>query len=463
MKLYNIGSGREKVSLVEAIFQGLATDGSLFMPLGRHQIEERIIREIQHYTWPEIALEIAHTLIGKDIPETALRDIIEKSLNFPVPLTFINDDTAVLELFHGPTMAFKDFGARFMAGLMNFFLKERKEKLHILVATSGDTGGAVAAGFHKTSIKVSILYPSGKISPLQEQQLTTWGDNIEALEIEGTFDDCQALVKKAFTDPDLRHLSLSSANSINIARLIPQSFYYFEAYRQAKQKGCENVVFSVPCGNFGNLTAGLWAKKMGLPVQYFLAATNINRVVPDYLRSGIFTPKKSIPTLSNAMDVGNPSNFSRMLEFYSSTWNKFGKNGSTWNHNTKEEAKFTPETASAQGVWKKLREEIKGFSFTDAETLQGINTFRKRYNYLFDPHGTIAMMAWEKEKQKNLKGNLGIVLETAHPAKFMETIKMATGTYPEIPEQLKSFMNKEKKSHKLQADYKALKAHLLST
>ncbi|RMD74131.1 MAG: threonine synthase, partial [Bacteroidetes bacterium] len=363
------------------------------------------------------------------IPEADIRRIVRRALDFPAPVVSLDEDTHVLELWHGPSLAFKDFGARFMAALMSWFLEKRNQETVILVATSGDTGGAVAAGFFDTpGIHVVILYPSGKVSPLQEKQLTTLGKNIRALEIEGTFDDCQALVKQAFLDEALRrHIALSSANSINIARLIPQSFYYFEAYKQLMPVQ-KPVAFVVPSGNFGNLTAGLFAKRMGLPVVHFVAATNANDVVPEYLATGQFRPRPSIPTISNAMDVGNPSNFQRMLDLYGSTWNN-------------------------------LRKEVSGFAFDDEQTRQAIRTIHERYGYLMDPHGAVGFLAWQAFRQIE-PGMQGVILETAHPAKFLETMEATLGRPIDIPERLARLAHKEKKSTLLPPDYGRFKAWL---
>ena len=486
MRLYDIGTRTERVSLEYAVFKGLSENGSLYMPESIPKLPPSFFEEIDQMSFSDLAFEVARALIGDDIPENALRDIIEDAIDFPAPLVSLDEDCGVLELFHGPSLAFKDFGARFMARVMSYFLSKKGGHLHILVATSGDTGGAVAAGFFDTpNIKVSILYPSGKVSPLQEKQLTTWGKNITALEIKGSFDDCQALVKRAFTDPDLSHLPLSSANSINIARLIPQTFYYFEAFRQAPRERRKRVVFSVPSGNFGNLTAGLIAKRMGLPAK-FIAATNANRVVPDYLERAEFRPRPSIATLSNAMDVGNPSNFSRMLELYSSTWND-GEGEGSWS----VRGDFDPARLTAQlnhlkfyimrgdfdpahagrrssitlgqggercSTWNMMREDVRGASFTDEETIEGIQKYFLKYHYTFDPHGAIGMLAWKKLRNK---GEYGIILETAHPSKFLETIESALGRKVEIPQQLQAVATKEKISIVMGAGYEGFKGYLL--
>ncbi len=442
MHLYDIGTGKERVSLEQAVFKGLASDGSLYMPESIPKLPPHFFEEIDHLDFPELSFEISKALIGEDIPEEELRKIVRSAINFPAPLVALDENTAVLELFHGPSLAFKDFGARFMARLMSHFLSRKGGRIHILVATSGDTGGAVAAGFFETpNIEVTILYPSGKVSPLQEKQLTTWGKNITALEIQGSFDDCQALVKRAFTDPELAGLPLSSANSINIARLIPQTFYYFEAFRQTPKERRNSIIFSVPSGNFGNLTAGLIAKKMGLPAQ-FIAATNINRIVPEYLESSKFTPKPSIPTLSNAMDVGNPSNFSRMLALYGSTWNK-------------ERGKIS--SGDAGSTWNDIRKDIKGVSFNDTETLEAIQKYHREYNYLFDPHGAIGMLGRDTCRQKEA---YGLVLETAHPAKFSETIQKALGKMPKIPAPLQKLTKEKGESIVMSKEYEGFREYL---
>jgi threonine synthase len=342
----------------------------------------------------------------------------------------LDEQVHVLELFHGPSLAFKDFGARFMAQLMGYFNQGEDKELVILVATSGDTGGAVAAGFYQTpGMRVVILYPSGKVSALQEKQLTTLGHNIMALEVNGTFDDCQALVKQAFLDAELSSkIRLSSANSINIARLIPQSFYYFEAYKQLIPEN-RPVVFSVPSGNFGNLTAGLLAKRMGLPVQHFLAATNINAVVPNYLQSGEYKPHPSYATLSNAMDVGNPSNFARMLDLHGSTWNN-------------------------------LKEEISGYFFTDVQTEQAMRAVFQHYKYKMDPHGAVAYLALQEYLLKEPR-IAGVVLETAHPAKFQGAVERILRQPIEVPEGFVALARKPKLAEPMTTDFLNFKNWLL--
>ncbi|MFQ3575065.1 MAG: threonine synthase, partial [Cytophagales bacterium] len=340
MQLHSTNKNSPEVPFEQAIFLGLPPDNGLYMPNHIPTLDKDFFNQLPNLSLPEIAFQVSKALIGDDIPENILKELIEDAINFEAPLVEIGKDEYALELFHGPSLAFKDFGARFMSRIMGYFLKKNNDFVHILVATSGDTGGAVAMGFYNTpNIKVSILYPSGKVSDLQEKQLTALGGNIEAYEVNGTFDDCQAMVKKAFLDRNLADkLHLSSANSINIARLIPQTFYYFNTVAALMRKGAKKpIVFVVPSGNFGNIGAGLIAKRMGLPVYDFVAATNANDIIPKYLESGNFEPKPSVRTISNAMDVGNPSNFARIKALYSSSVEN-------------------------------LRKDMKGFSFDDEST-----------------------------------------------------------------------------------------------
>lgn len=429
MQLYSTKNSKALVSFKEAVLKGLPDDNGLFMPEFIPVLSEGFLNNLSQYSFKDIALEISGTLLKESIPEQDLEKIIGDAINFPAPVVALDASFHVLELFHGPSLAFKDFGARFMARTMSYFNKDEDQDLIILVATSGDTGGAVAAGFYNIpGIKVVILYPSGKVSHLQEKQLTTLGNNISALEIQGTFDDCQALVKKAFLDKSLTNtLRLSSANSINIARLIPQAFYYFEAYKQVDQS--KDIVFTVPSGNFGNLTAGLLAKKMGLNIAHFIAATNVNKIVPHYLETGNYAPKPSISTISNAMDVGNPSNFARMLDIYSSTWNN-------------------------------MKESISGFSYNDQETKEGIMEVFEKYNYIIDPHGAIACLAF-KDYLHNHPESLGIILETAHPAKFLDVVKSVLNKTIDIPERLASLVHKEKQATLLNTNYQTFKNWLI--
>ncbi|MDX1940065.1 MAG: threonine synthase [Saprospiraceae bacterium] len=430
MQLYSTNNKSNIVSLKEAVFKGLPEDNGLYMPLEIPSLSKDFIQNLEGFSFQEIAFTVAKSFIKDSIPESDLKSIIEKSITFPAPLISLDEQYHVLELFHGPSLAFKDFGARFMSQLMSYFNKDENQELTILVATSGDTGGAVAAGFYNTpGIRVIILYPSGKVSFLQEKQLTTLGGNVTALEVDGSFDDCQALVKKAFLDTDLTNkLRLSSANSINIARLIPQSFYYFEGYKQIQDKSIP-VIFSVPSGNFGNLTAGLFAKKMGLPIHHFIAATNVNDVVPEYLHTGAFHPRPSVRTLSNAMDVGNPSNFARMLDLYCSTWNN-------------------------------IKNDISGYSFTDGQTKTAMRKVSQVFDYTMDPHGAVGYLALEAYLKENSNAQ-GVILETAHPAKFKDDVEEILGKAIEIPERLAKLAHYEKQAIKMQFSFPFFKEWLM--
>ena len=431
MKYYSTKNKNKSYTLSEAVLLGLPPDNGLFMPEEIPVLSKDYIAALQGKSLPDIAFEISKTWFKNDVPESVLEKIISEAYPFDAPLVSIDEHTSVLELFHGPTAAFKDFGARFMSRLMAWMERDATKPLTILVATSGDTGSAVASGFHQVKgINVIILYPSEKVSPLQEKQLTTWGDNISALEISGTFDDCQAMVKSAFLDPELKSkLRLSSANSINIARLVPQSFYYFRAVAQLK-KNAPAPVFIVPSGNYGNLVAGLFAKRIGLNVSHFVAATNVNDIVPHYLATGNYSPRPSVQTISNAMDVGNPSNYVRMQELFNDSIDDF-------------------------------RKTISGYSFTDKNTLSAIADVYKNENYLFDPHGAVGYLAW-KSFQKNNLAATGIILETAHPAKFSKPVKEAIGIDVKIPERLAEVLTQEKIAVKMNPDFNSLKEWMLS-
>ncbi len=430
MQLYSTNDKSNIASLREAVFRGLPADKGLYMPMEIPELPAAFLTNLSDYTFQEIAFEVAKNLLCGAIQDSDLEQIVQQSITFPAPVVHLDEHQYILELFHGPSLAFKDFGARFMAQLMSYFNRGEDQELTILVATSGDTGGAVAAGFYQTpGIRVIILYPSGKVSFLQEKQLTTLGENITALEIDGTFDDCQTLVKQAFLDPDLNQKHrLSSANSINIARLIPQSFYYFEAYKQIQNKTLP-IAFCVPSGNFGNLTAGLFAKKMGLPVHHFIAATNVNDVVPAYLQTSIFTPRPSVRTLSNAMDVGNPSNFSRMLDLYCSTWNI-------------------------------MREDISGYAFTDEETKTAIREVKQKYRYIIDPHGAVGYLALNTYLQEK-SNTQGVILETAHPAKFKDDVETILGETINVPERLSELADREKIAVAMSKHFDEFKTWLL--
>lgn len=420
MKLYSTRNKGQFTSLKEAVMKGLPDDNGLYMPSEIPALPESFIKNLKGFSFQEIAFTITATLFQGAIPKPDLQKIIEEAVNFPAPLVRLDEQKYILELFHGPSLAFKDFGARFMAQLMSYFNRGESQELVILVATSGDTGGAVAAGFYQApGTQVVILYPSGKVSMLQEKQLTTLGHNITALEVDGTFDDCQDLVKQAFLDRALTsRIRLTSANSINISRLIPQAFYYYEAYKQLPDDGRETV-FCIPSGNFGNLTAGLIAQRMGLPVSHFIAATNINDVVPEYLGSGIYTPRPSTPTISNAMDVGNPSNFARMLDIYEGR-----AQGSTWNN---------------------MRESISGYAYTDAQTREAVRELAQQYAYIIDPHGAVGYLAL-KEYQESHSGTKGVILETAHPSKFLNEVESILGREIDVPSRLAELAQREKRT-----------------
>lgn len=434
MKFYSTNGSAAVASLQEAIFKGLPEDNGLYMPLEVPRLPEDFYRELPSLTLPEIAFTVADALLQGEIPPLVLRQIAEDAFSFDAPLVAVSDRIYSLELFHGPTLAFKDFGARFMSRVMGYFTQQGKE-VHILVATSGDTGSAVAQGFlNVPGTKVTILYPKGKVSHLQEQQLTTNGNNIEALEIEGTFDDCQRMVKEAFLDKALSgQLHLSSANSINISRLIPQSFYYFYAWGQLqRQKPGAEVAFVVPSGNFGNLSAGIIAWRMGLPVKHFVAATNANDVVPVYLKEGVFTPRPSVQTISNAMDVGNPSNFPRMLALLG------------------HEHSY-------------IQEMITGMSFDDAQTRESIREVHQQHGYLMCPHTAIGYEAAKRYLETHPEENTNaIFLATAHPAKFIDVVAPVIGEEISLPIGLAAVLQKEKRVTILPPSYQALKEHLLA-
>lgn len=413
-------------SFKEAVIEGLPADNGLFMPEYIPKLPTSFFKELHTKSLHQIAFEIAEPFVNGSIDKTALHKIVKEVLNFDIPLVHVHDNIFSLELFHGPTLAFKDVGARFLARCLGHF---SEKDVTVLVATSGDTGSAVAHGFLGVdNVHVVILYPRGKVSPLQEKQLTTLGQNIRAVEVDGTFDDCQKLVKTAFLDETLKNkIQLTSANSINIARLIPQSFYYFWALAQLKELD-KPVFISVPSGNYGNLTAGLLAKEMGLPISGFIASANRNDIVPKYLATGKFDPKASISTISNAMDVGNPSNFSRLIEIY---------------HND----------------WHMVINDMAGYSFSDDETRQTIIDVYNKYHYLLDPHGAVGYLGLTKNM--NAQHGVGIFLETAHPAKFKEVVEPMVGVVP-IPERLSQYLEKEKKSILMNNDYDELKALLIN-
>ncbi|HEX6223013.1 MAG TPA: threonine synthase [Chryseolinea sp.] len=429
MKFYSTNNPTVKVDLKQAVTQGLAPDNGLYMPEKIPALPKQFFEDLGSRSFQEIAFEVASNLLGEDVPAEELKRIVAHTIQFDAPLTALEDNIYALELFHGPTLAFKDFGARFMSQLLGYFAKQQQQEIIILVATSGDTGSAVANGFLGVpGTKVVVLYPSGKVSEIQEKQFTTLGENVTALEVAGTFDDCQALVKQAFLDAELQEkFFLTSANSINIARLIPQSFYYFYAYSRLPEM-TRRVIFSIPSGNFGNLTGGLLAKRMGLPVHKFIASTNINDVVPQYLATKSFDPRASRQTISNAMDVGNPSNFVRMLDLF-------------------------------HGSFENLSKEIVGYAFTDEETQAAMRAVFSKNKYVMDPHGAIAYLGL-KEYLKSGGNETGIFLETAHPAKFKDVVDQTLNTDVTIPEQLQHFLEHPKQSIALSKDYTAFKRFL---
>jgi threonine synthase len=440
MKYYSTNDAAHRVNLAEAIFRGLPPDNGLYLPERIDPLPRSFFVELPKLSFTEISFRVASQLIGESVPEADLRRIIGGAINFPAPVIGLDDHTYILELFHGPSLAFKDFGARFMARLMAHFNREEERDLNILVATSGDTGGAVAAGFYRTpGIRVVILYPKGKVSQLQEKQLTTLGGNIHALEVEGTFDDCQALVKQAFLDEDLRRqLRLSSANSINISRLIPQTFYYFEACKQLPRDG-RPVVFSVPSGNFGNLTAGLIATKLGLPIHHFVAATNANDVVPRYLTEGEYRPLPSVATLSNAMDVGAPSNFDRMQGLY-----------------REDESSHDMPT----GILHRLRERVSGYAITDGETEATLRRVHGEHGYTLDPHGAVGYLALQRYRQTNPEVR-GVILETAHPSKFKPDVERILQSTISVPKRLQELAHRKKEATEMGTDYQPFREWLI--
>jgi len=408
-------------------------DKGLYMPVEIPQLDAAFIENIEQYTLPEIAYQVASVLLKDEIPAADLKALIADTINFEAPAVKLDDKTFVLELFHGPSLAFKDFGARFMSRVMAYFLKDGEQLLDVLVATSGDTGGAVALGFLGVpNTRVTILYPEGKVSPIQELQLTTNGENIRAIEVKGTFDDCQALVKQAFADAELNaKFRLTSANSINISRLIPQTFYYFNTYAQLKKQGLSDIVFSVPSGNFGNIGAGLLAYKLGLPVKQFIAATNVNDTVPRFLETGNYETKPSTQTYSNAMDVGAPSNWVRIMDLF----------------NQDVEA---------------LKKVVTAYRFTDEETLAGIKAIDNQFNYVACPHTAIAYLAVEKYRNENpADESAAVFLSTAHACKFPDIFPEEIAAKIEIPEQVKTLESKAKHADQLGVDFEGFKVYLL--
>jgi threonine synthase len=429
MKYYSLNKQSPEVDFKEATIKGLAPDKGLYFPDHIPVVETDMIDNIQNYSNAEIAFNVIKPYVGESIPDDVLKTICSETVDFDIPLVKLNENVFSLELFHGPTLAFKDVGARFMSRCLGYFAKEKNEKVIVLVATSGDTGGAVANGFHNVpGVEVVILYPSGKVSNVQEKQLTTLGNNIHALEVEGNFDDCQRMVKDAFADEALnKKIFLTSANSINVARWLPQQFYYFFTWKQWQEKN-DPPVISVPSGNFGNICAGLLACRSGLPVKHFIAACNANDVVPEYFRTGNYHPQKAVATISNAMDVGDPSNFVRVLELF----------------------KENPG---------ELKEIVSSYSITDDETRKAIGNVLKTDKYLLDPHGAVAWIAL-KNYLSDHKGEKGIFLETAHPVKFFDVVEPVIGTAIPIPPSVQLQLEKEKVSVSMEASSDQLKQFL---
>ena len=425
MQYYSLHHKSPKTSFKKAVIEGLAKDRGIYFPDEITALSSEFIENISDYTNHEIAFKVIKQFVGDEIPEDILKDIIKNTLTFDFPIVEINNNIASLELFHGPTMAFKDVGAKFMAQCLEYFNTNNDEEVTVLVATSGDTGGAVANGFlDAKGVNVVILYPSGKVSDIQEKQLTTLGKNITALEVDGVFDDCQEMVKTAFLDDEIAR-NLTSANSINIARWLPQMFYFFFAYKELHQKK-KDIVFSVPSGNFGNICAGIMAQKLGLPVKHFVASTNVNDTVPNFLESGVYEPKPSKATISNAMDVGNPSNFIRIRELFNNDLQT-------------------------------LKNSFSSYSFSDDETREKMQDIYNISGYVSDPHGAVGYLGLEKYGLK--ENEIGVFLETAHPVKFLDVVEGTLPVKVEIPQQIKKVIDKEKVALKI-SSYEDLKNYL---
>ncbi len=431
MRYYSTNNNSPHAALHEAVVKGLAPDKGLYMPEVIKALPASFFEHIEELSFQEIAYQVADAFFGEDIPADTLKQIVYDTLSFDAPVVEVKENIYSLELFHGPTLAFKDVGARFMARLLGYFIRqEGKQQVNVLVATSGDTGSAVANGFLGVEgIHVYVLYPKGKVSEIQEKQFTTLGRNITALEVEGVFDDCQALVKNAFMDAELNaHMKLTSANSINVARFLPQAFYYFYAYAQLKKLGkADNLVICVPSGNFGNITAGLFGKRMGLPVKRFIAANNRNDIFYQYLQTGIYHPQASIATIANAMDVGDPSNFARIYDLYG-------------------------------GSHEAIKSEISGATYTDEQIRETVDNVYQQSGYLLDPHGACGYRALTEGLQPD---EVGVFLETAHPAKFCDTVESIIGVRVEIPAKLQAFMAGSKQSISMSKEFAAFKAYLM--
>ncbi|WP_326985019.1 threonine synthase [Chryseobacterium sp. MYb264] len=432
MKYYNIKDKQEVVDFKTATIKGQGKEKGLFYPEYIPSFDKEFIENLNNFSNEEIAFQCMKDFVGDEIPDEILKEIVSETINFDIPLKKINEKVYSLELFHGPTLAFKDVGARFMSRCLSYFLKDENKKVTVLVATSGDTGGAVANGFYNTeNTNIVILYPKNRVSKVQEQQLTALDENISALEVNGNFDDCQQLVKQAFADDEINsQLFLTSANSINVARWLPQQIYYLLALKQWQELEKENPVICVPSGNFGNICAGILTYFRGLPADHFVAACNENDSIPNYLNTEKLEIKETVATLSNAMDVGNPSNFVRVLELFG---NQF----------------------------EELKSKIFAYSINDEKTLQTIQNVYKKFNYLLEPHGAVAYAALEKYLTEN-PDKKGFILETAHPVKFPDAVEKATNIKIELPESLKELMKKDKKSTEIGPDFEELKRFLLN-
>jgi len=429
MKYFSLNHNSKSTLFHDAVKRGLAPDRGLYFPETIPQLPQSFFDGIEKMSIPEMAYRVIKPYVGNQILKEKLMEIVSETLDFDFPIIAITDNIAALELFQGPTLAFKDVGARFMARSLGHLNRDSNEKITVLVATSGDTGGAVANGFLGVEgINVVILYPKGKVSEIQEKQLTTLGQNITALEVDGVFDDCQEMVKTAFLDPGLSSVNLTSANSINVARWLPQMFYYFIAYRALKSKN-KRLVFSVPSGNFGNICAGIMGQQMGLPIDHFIASTNVNDAVPRYLETGTYDPMPTIQTISNAMDVGNPSNFVRIQKIFNNDAVKMKKN-------------------------------LSGYRYTDQETRKALKEIYDLKNYIADPHGAVGYLGLKEYLNEQKEDLYGVFLETAHPVKFLDSVNKTLKLEVEIPERLKDTLAKEKVSVTIK-DYSELKAYLL--
>ncbi|WP_294297934.1 threonine synthase [uncultured Chryseobacterium sp.] len=432
MNYYNLKDKKETVDFRTATVKGQGKEKGLFFPESIPPLDRQLVENLHQLSDEEIAFQCMKDFAGDEIPADILKAIVSETVSFEIPLKKINEHIYSLELFHGPTLAFKDIGARFMSGCLSYFLKDQDKKVTVLVATSGDTGGAVAHGFYKTpGINVVILYPKNKVSPVQEKQLTALGENISALEIKGSFDDCQNLVKQAFSDQEITsNVFLTSANSINVARWLPQQIYYLLALKQWQKTEKEPPVICVPSGNFGNICAGILAHIRGLPAEHFIAACNKNDSIPRYLETRELVQKETVPTLSNAMDVGNPSNFVRVSQLFE---NRF----------------------------EKIKGAVSGYSVDDEKTLETIKEVYEKYHYLLEPHSAVAYTALEQYLEEN-PGRKGFILGTAHPVKFPEAIEKAVKIKTDLPESLEELMKKDKKSIEMQPDFEELKRFLLN-